>query len=142
MILPLGKYSIDVTVTDSNGTSVSSLVASCDIGIASTNDCIDLRNDIIDPFLDENDVLISKHSRYVYVFQSVYAALLYIQQGELEEQSEDDCGYGSFVQVLEILSEHFGSNSTDLCQSDYVLVCLHFLVLFIAVKQGSCLNSV
>ena len=127
VILPLGQFSIDVTITDSDGAMISDMVASCDIRMVDSadNGCIDLKKGIVEPYLNQHEALISKRSKYVYLFQSMYATLLYVK-----EESNNDCGYSLFVDVIDIFFEHFGSNNTNLCESEYVLVCLiHMLYL-------------
>ena len=123
-ILPIGEFSIGVEVYDSNQGVVASTVAQCDVKVASnveSTSCTSLNGDIIQPYMNENQSLLSKRSQYKFIFQSIQVTLLYINNN-----SEDDCSYQLFVEALEILYKYFGSNTTDLCESDYVLVCQFF----------------
>ena len=127
IILPLGQYTISVNVNDAENGLVSAIIAECDIQLheVTSTDCIDLQNDIIDPYLIENEALLSKRSKYLFIFQTLQAALFYLPA------EPDECKFELFVDVIELLSHHFGSNTTDLCESDYLLVCK--FVVFVLV---------
>ena len=124
MVLPIGKYSIGIQVRDSELASVASLITRCDITVASNSashdggSCISLENDIVVPYLNENDALMSKRSKDIYILQSLQTALLYVYN------YNDNCSYELFVNAIEILWKYFGSDTADLCESEQVLVCV------------------
>ena len=120
-------------MTDSDGASISSIVADCDLEIIVSNGenghcAIDL-TEMIESFLNENN-LVSIQTKYLYIFQAVQATLFHINKFGMignNDTDTEECMYSLFVGVIDVLIDQFGSNDTDLCQSAYVVVC--FLTL-------------
>ena len=134
VILPGGKFTIDVTVTDSFGSQVVETVAECNVGMFngySRDNCVDLQIDVLEEYFNENQFL-SMRSRYLVIFQVIQATLLHLDgiYGKIDSLNNRDnsCSLSLFQQSLDILYDYFGTNSSNLCQSDYVVVCVYFFV--------------
>ena len=129
-----------MAVTDSVGSSMSSTVAQCDVKIQNDS-CLNVNiTNIISLQLKEYGSLVSKQTQNVFLLQSMQVTLLYIASNmESSLEHSDDCLYWLFVESIELLHLHFGSNVTDLCQSDYVVVCMFSLLTEFCISWLWCL---
>lgn len=120
VVLPAGTFSFGVQVRDAESVVTASVVQDCKVDVTvQSSRCIDLKYDVLMPFLDENELLMSKRSQYVYILQTIQSALLYVGNNK----EDCNCSYTLFASSIDLLSEFFGRNSTNLCESPYVLVC-------------------
>ena len=123
IILPPGEFSITATVSDSIGTRITATIADCEIEFTDSQDLCNneelLLSNIIDSYVEENPY-ISKNTMYLYILQSTQAVLLSMDN---EILSRDNCSFIIFEDILHVLNDYFASNATNLCQTEYVLVC-------------------
>lgn len=122
-VMPIGVFSFGVEVGDSEGATTSSWAKDCSTAVDEhTSECFSLETDVINPYINDNEALISKRSKDNFVLQTIQTALFYTAiRG-------DNCGYDIFRDAINILSEYFATNSTNLCESDQVLVRNMFLM--------------
>ena len=111
-------------VQDAGRTTITESIAKCliefgnDVNLCETEEA--LLSDSINAYLEENPH-VSTNTMYLYILQSAQAVLLSIDS---EIISKNNCSYNVFVDTLTVLSDYFGSNNSDLCQKDYILVCV------------------
>ena len=127
VILPIGNFRIAATVFDSHGSFVTETIATCDIQISTMNACVDFRNDIIERYFENTDAFVSKWKKFNFIFQASFSMLSLINNNKINNYnssiSNPNCLYLQVKDVIDVLYQQFGSHTTDLCQSEYVLVC-------------------
>lgn len=147
--LPSGSWILQATVFDVvAGTSVSvtsdfvcEIIVS-DVNNGSDDQCNDdglqsLFDDVLNGVFDEVselEQLVSTNEQYTKYFGYINVIVGYLTHIDYNYNSNtSNCVYNRLTDVLDLFYNHFGSNVVNLCQTDYVTVCIYFpcvLVVF------------
>ena len=140
VVLPIGEYSIRVTVIDSNGAYTTYIAQNiCNISIVDDYDeeqNSNISSSTLSDIMNENGAtFVSTHARYLHYFQTMEAILIYLIDDYHNTKKNEETIMNQLDQLYFLIDSMYqqfsnGSTANNLCQTTYVVVCTFVLCCF------------